>query len=285
MLGAGGIRRRAGWEGRVTTRERWRQIIFEADTVPGKAFDVVLLALIFSSVLAVMLESVASVRANSGAALRIAEWVFTVLFSAEYLARLVVVARPLRYALSFFGLVDLLAILPSYLSLLLPGAESLLVIRAFRLLRVFRVFKLGRFLGEQNLLLTSLRMSRAKVLVFLTTVLILDLIVGSAMYLIEGPASGFANIPTAMYWAIVTMTTVGYGDIAPATPAGQILASILMILGYSIIAVPTGIITAGIVEAARIPDTITTRSCPHCTSEGHLPGARYCRDCGGRLAE
>ena len=205
----------------MTTRERWRQIIFEADTVPGKAFDVVLLALILASVLAVMLESVASVRAAAGAELRVAEWIFTVLFSAEYLARLVVVDRPLRYARSFFGLVDLLSILPSYLSLVLPGAESLLVIRAFRLLRVFRVFKLGRFLGEQNLLLTSLRMSRAKVLVFLATVLILDLIVGSAMYLIEGPESGFTSIPTAMYWAIVTMTTVGYGDIAPATPAGQ----------------------------------------------------------------
>ena len=269
----------------MTWRERWRQIIFEADTVPGKAFDVVLLALILASVLAVMLESVASVRAAAGAELRVAEWIFTVLFSAEYLARLVVVDRPLRYARSFFGLVDLLSILPSYLSLVLPGAESLLVIRAFRLLRVFRVFKLGRFLGEQNLLLTSLRMSRAKVLVFLATVLILDLIVGSAMYLIEGPESGFTSIPTAMYWAIVTMTTVGYGDIAPATPAGQILASILMILGYSIIAVPTGIITAGIVEASRLPDTITTRSCPHCTSEGHLPSARYCRDCGGQLAE
>ncbi len=269
----------------MTRRERWREIIFEADTPAGKAFDVALLVAILASVLAVMLESVESVRVNAGAALRIAEWTFTVVFTAEYVARLVVVESPLRYARSFFGLVDLLAILPSYLSMLLPGAHSMLVIRALRLLRIFRVFKLGRFLGEQNLLLTSLRMSGAKVLVFLATVLILDLIVGSAMYLIEGEASGFTSIPISMYWAIVTMTTVGYGDIAPVTPVGQILAAVVMILGYSIIAVPTGIITAGIVDAARMPTAITTRSCRHCTTEGHLPTARYCWDCGGRLEE
>jgi voltage-gated potassium channel len=267
----------------VTRRERWRQIIFEADTPAGKAFDVALLVAILASVLAVMLESVASIRESSGAALRVAEWCFTFLFTAEYVARLAVVERPLRFARSFFGLVDLLAILPSYLTLLFPGAHSLLVIRSLRLLRVFRVLKLGRFLSEQNLLLTSLRASRAKVLVFLASVLIIDLILGSAMYLIEGSESGFTSIPVAMYWAIVTMTTVGYGDIAPVTPLGQALAAFVMLLGYSIIAVPTGIITAGIVEAARMP--ITTRSCRHCTSQGHGPDARYCKDCGGLLAE
>ncbi len=266
----------------MTRRERLRQIIFEADTPAGKAFDVALLVVILASVAAVMLESVASIRERAGAELRIAEWTFTVLFTAEYVARLAVVERPLRYARSFFGLVDLLAVLPSYLAIFFPGAHSLLVIRSLRLLRIFRIFKLGRFLGEQNLLLTSLRASRAKILVFLATVLLLNLVLGSAMYLIEGEASGFTSIPVSMYWAIVTMTTVGYGDIAPATPLGQALAACVMILGYSIIAVPTGIITAGIVEAARAP--ITTRVCAHCTSEGHLPDARYCKDCGERLS-
>lgn len=265
----------------MTRRERLREIIFEADTAAGKAFDVALLAAILASVLAVMLESVAPIRTNFGYPLRIAEWIFTVLFTIEYVARLGVVEHPTRYARSFFGVVDLLAILPSYLIMILPGAHSLLVIRALRLLRIFRVFKLGRFLGEQNLLIASLRKSRAKVLVFLATVLIIDLILGSGMYLIEGEASGFTSIPISMYWAIVTMTTVGYGDIAPVTPLGQTLAAFVMILGYSIIAIPTGIITAGIVEASRVP--ITTRSCRHCMSEGHLPDARYCKDCGGRL--
>ncbi|MEX2208640.1 MAG: ion transporter [Myxococcota bacterium] len=267
----------------MTRRERLRQIIFEADTPAGKAFDVALLAAILASVLAVMLESVASIRESSGTALRIGEWLFTLLFTAEYVARLAVVERPLRYARSFFGVVDLLAFLPSYLVLLFPGAQSLLVIRSLRLLRIFRVFKLARFLSEQNLLLTSLRMGRAKVLVFLASVLIIDLILGSAMYLIEGGESGFTSIPAAMYWAIVTMTTVGYGDIAPETPLGKALAALVMILGYSIIAVPTGIVTAGIVEAARAP--ITTRSCRHCTSEGHHLDASYCKDCGGLLSE
>ncbi len=266
----------------MTRRERLRQIIFEADTPAGKAFDVVLLAAILASVGVVLLESVGSIRASSGRALRVAEWIFTALFTVEYAARLWVVERPLRYARSFFGIVDLLAILPNYLALLLPGAHSLAVIRSLRLLRIFRVFKLARFLTEQNLLLTSLRMSRAKVMVFLASVLILNLILGSAMYLIEGPPAGFTSIPISVYWAIVTMTTVGYGDIAPVTPLGQALAAVVMILGYSILAVPTGIITAGIVEAARMP--ITTRSCPHCTSEGHLPASRFCRDCGELLA-
>jgi voltage-gated potassium channel len=266
----------------VTRRERWRQIIFEADTPQGKAFDVVLLVAILASVLVVMLESVAAMRERAGTLLYLLEWFFTLLFSAEYAARLAVVERPLRYARSFFGIVDLLAILPTYVSYLLPGAQGLIVIRALRLLRIFRVFKLGQFLGEQNLLMTSLRLSRAKILVFLATVLILDVILGSAMYLVEDEAAGFTSIPVSVYWAIVTMTTVGYGDISPVTPLGQILASIVMLIGYSIIAVPTGIITAEIFEAARAP--ITTRVCPHCTTEGHLPDARFCKDCGERLA-
>jgi voltage-gated potassium channel len=228
-----------------------------------------------------MLESVASMREAAAGPLQVAEWFFTLLFTAEYTARLAVVERPLRYARSFFGIVDLLAVMRTYLSFLLPGAQGLIVIRAVRLLRTFRIFKLAQFLGQQNLLMISLRLSRAKILVFLTTVLILDVILGSMMYLIEGEATGFTSIPVSVYWAIVTMTTVGYGDIAPATPLGQALAAVVMLIGYSIIAVPTGIITAEIFEASRAP--ITTRVCPHCTSEGHLPDSRFCKDCGAHL--
>jgi voltage-gated potassium channel len=267
--------------GTPSRRKRLHEIIFEADTRMGRAFDVGLLIAIVASIVAVMLESVNTIKPQTRELLRIAEWFFTLLFTVEYIMRLSVVERPLRYARSFFGVVDLVAILPTYLSLVFPGAQSLLVVRALRLLRIFRVFKLGRFLGEQNLLLISLRRSRPKVLVFLATVLILDLILGSAMYLIEGEEAGFTSIPRSMYWAIVTMTTVGYGDIAPLTPWGQVLAAGLMILGYSIIAVPTGVVTAEIFEAARLP--ITTRNCPHCTSEGHQESARYCRDCGELL--
>lgn len=265
-----------------TFRRRLYTIIFEAETPAGRTFDALLLVAIVSSVVAIMLESVADIRARAGDWLRTAEWFFTVLFTIEYAVRLYAVEKPLRYARSFFGLVDLLSIVPTYISVLLPGAQNLLVIRALRLLRVFRVFKLGRFLGEQNLLLISLRRSRAKVFVFLVSVLIMDLLLGSAMYLIEGPAAGFTSIPRSMYWAIVTMTTVGYGDIAPQSPWGQALAAFVMILGYSVIAVPTGILTAGIVEAARpIPNT---RTCPHCLRAGHDADAAYCRHCGGALA-
>ena len=187
------------------------------------------------------------------------------------------------YARSFFGIVDLVSIVPTYLSVLLPGSQSLLVIRALRLLRIFRVFKLARFLGEANLLLTALRTSRDKVVVFIGTVLILVLILGAAMYLVEGAESGFTSIPRSMYWAIVTMTTVGYGDIAPVTVPGQALAAAAMILGYSIIAVPTGIVTAEIFEAWR--HSLSTRACPRCSSEGHELNARYCKDCGAELGE
>lgn len=262
----------------MTRRERLRQIIFEADTPAGRAFDVALLVAIGCSVLAVTLESVASVREPWGRELAIAEWLITALFTLEYAARLWTVERPLRYARSFFGVVDLLAVLPSYLSLLLPGAHGLTVVRSLRLLRIFRVFKLRQLLGEQNLLMASLRSSRGKIVVFLLTVLILDLILGTAMYVIEGGASGFTSIPVALYWAIVTQTTVGYGDIAPVTPLGQALAALVMLIGYGIIAVPTGIVTAEIIEAARGP--ISTRSCAHCTSVGHSATAGYCKDCG-----
>ncbi len=264
-------------------REKLRVIIFEADTPAGKAFDVGLLAAIVLSVLAVMLDSVMEIRSSYGGLLDRAEWVFTLLFSVEYLLRLLCSPRPSHYARSFFGVVDLLAILPTYLSLLFPGAESMAVIRGLRLLRIFRVFKLGQFLGEASLLRSALASSRHKITVFLGTITILVTIIGTAMYLIEGEENGFTSIPAAIYWSIVTMTTVGYGDMAPATVSGKMLASVVMILGYSIIAVPTGIVTAEIVEGAAAARKITTRSCSNCLSEGHDQNATYCKDCAAPL--
>jgi voltage-gated potassium channel len=264
-------------------REKLRVIIFEADTPAGKAFDVGLLVAIVLSVVAVMLDSVTSFRSSHGARLDRTEWIFTLLFTVEYILRLICSPRPLHYARSFFGIVDLFAILPTYLSVLLPGVESLAVIRGLRLLRIFRVFKLGQFLGEASLLQDALAASRHKITIFLGTISILVTILGATMYLIEGEENGFTSIPTAIYWAIVTMTTVGYGDLAPVTVSGKFLASIVMIMGYSIIAVPTGIVTAEIVETAAASRRITTRSCPNCLSEGHERNASYCKDCGASL--
>lgn len=269
---------RRSWQSRLFT------IIFEAGTPAGKRFDVILIAVIAISILAVMLESVEAVEITYGPALRILEWTITGFFTVEYLLRLSCVERPGTYARSFFGVIDLLAILPSFLSLVLPGSQSLLVIRGLRLVRVMRIFKLAGFLGQANLLLSALHASRRKILVFMGTVLLLDLILGSAMYLIEGEEGGFTSIPRSVYWAIVTMTTVGYGDIAPVTIPGQLLASVVMLLGYAILAVPTGIVTAELVEKIR-PAEITTRGCSHCLSEGHRWDARFCRNCGKPLAE
>ena len=262
-------------------RERTRVIIFEADTPAGKTFDVALLITIGLSLLAVMLESVAPIAAEHGPALRAAEWIFTGLFSIEYLLRLASVPQPLRYARSFFGIVDLLSILPSFLSLIFPGSQSMLVIRALRLLRIFRVFKLARFVGEANFLMVAIRSSGHKIGVFLGTLSIMIVILGTLMFLVESPETGFTSIPQSMYWAIVTMTTVGYGDIVPTTAAGQAVASLVMMIGYAIIAIPTGIVTAEIVAATRRP--ITTRACPVCVSEGHSYDALYCKDCGAPL--
>ena len=271
-------------DGRASWRETVRVIIFEADTRAGKAFDVALLVCIAISVSVVMAESMATIRSRYGREINIAEWAFTLLFTVEYVMRLISVRRPTHYARSFFGVVDLLAIMPTYLSLLIPGAESMLVIRGLRLLRVFRVFKLAQYLGEANLLTRALVSSSHKIIVFLGTILILVTILGSAMYLIEGEENGFTSIPAAVYWAIVTMTTVGYGDITPQTIMGKTLAAAVMVLGYAIIAVPTGIVTAEIVESAIGKRRISTRSCPDCTSEGHTADARYCMDCGAELA-
>ncbi len=265
----------------ATWRTRLHEVIFEADTAEGKAFDIALLLAIVLSVVAVLLESVAELRARWGLELRAVEWFFTLLFTVEYLLRLLSVGRPLRYALSFFGLVDFLAIVPTYLSVILPGAQSLIVIRALRLLRVFRVLKLVHFVGEARMLRAALRASMRKIVVFLGTVLTLVLIVGSLMYLIEGEEHGFTNIPKSIYWTIVTMTTVGYGDIAPATVLGRFLASMVMITGYAIIAVPTGIVTVEIAGARR--KQISTQVCVQCASEGHDVDAAFCKYCGTRL--
>ena len=262
-------------------RARLHEVIFEADTAAGKAFDVALLAVIGVSVLSVVLESVASLRQAHGVLFRGVEWTVTVLFSVEYLLRILAVSRPLRYALSFFGLVDLLAIVPTYLSLFVAGAQSLLVIRALRLLRVFRVLKLAHFVGEARLLGAALRASRRKIVVFLGTVLTLVVIIGAVMYLVEGEAGGFTSIPQSIYWTIVTMTTVGYGDIAPQTVAGKFLASMVMITGYGIIAVPTGIVTVELAGASR--RQVSTQACPACGIDGHDTDARFCKYCGAPL--
>jgi voltage-gated potassium channel len=263
-------------------RERAYRVIFEADTPAGRLFDVVLLWSILVSVALVMLDSVASVHARYGSWLYGAEWVLTALFSAEYLARLASAPRPWRYARSFFGVVDLLAIVPTYLSLFFAGSQMLLVIRALRMMRVFRVLKLGRYVREAAVLQQALRASRPKIAVFLYTVLTLVTLIGTLMYVIEGPQRGFTSIPTSIYWAIVTLTTVGYGDISPVTPAGRLLASMAMILGYGIIAVPTGIVT---VEMARARDSasVSTRTCHSCTREGHDLDAAHCKFCGAAL--
>jgi voltage-gated potassium channel len=264
------------------TRARLHEIIFGADTPAGKAFDVVLLILIIASVLAVVLESVSWIHLEYGPWLRAFEWAVTIAFTIEYLLRLYCIDKPWRYARSFYGIVDLLSILPTYLSVLIPGAQSLLVIRGLRLLRVFRVLKLVHFVGEASELMTALRASARKIIVFLGAVLTIVVIVGSAMYLIEGEEHGFANIPLSIYWAIVTMTTVGYGDMAPETALGKALASLIMILGYGIIAVPTGIVSVELAGVAA-KKGVTGRACPCCGAHGHDSDAKHCKFCGTEL--
>ena len=260
-------------------RARLETIIFEAETPLAKLFDVVLLWTIVLSIALVMLESVPGIRSEYGVLLRRLEWVFTGLFTLEYFARLYSAKRPLHYAGSFFGVVDLLAIIPGYLSLLFIGSQYLLAIRALRLLRIFRVLKLSRYLGEASVLTGALRASRYKITVFLYTVLTLVVIVGSVMHLVEGPKNGFTSIPLSIYWAVVTLTTVGYGDIAPQTFLGRVLSSALMIVGYGIIAVPTGIVTAELTRA----NYAVTKRCQGCGLEEHDPDASFCRRCGEPL--
>ena len=262
-------------------RHRLHEIIFEADTAAGKYFDVALIICIVVSVTLVLLDSVGAIQAQWGRALYFSEWFFTILFTIEYLLRLFSVGRPLKYATSFFGIVDLLAILPTYFSILFPGSQYMLVIRILRVLRIFRVFKLVQYLSEARLLAQALRASRRKITVFLFTVFAMVIIFGSLMYMLEDASSGFTSIPQSIYWAIVTLTTVGYGDIAPETILGKTLASLIMIIGYAIIAVPTGIVTVELSQAFK--KKFSTTACPQCSLEGHESDAKHCKYCGATL--
>ncbi len=266
-----------GWRLRLYT------VIFEADTRAGKLFDLLLLATILVSVVVVIADSVDGISHGRDALFDAIEWTITFLFSVEYAARLACVRRPLRYATSFFGVVDLLSVLPSYLTLVVPGAQMLLDVRILRLLRVFRVLKLAAYVGEYRALGNALAASRRKILIFLSVVLMVALLMGTLMYVVEGPERGYTSIPVAVYWAIVTMTTVGYGDIAPHTDFGRLIAAVMMLLGWGILAVPTGIVTAEMTARRFAHTTPTTRSCHECLSEGHEANARFCKDCGAKL--
>jgi voltage-gated potassium channel len=263
-------------------RLRLYEIVFESDTPAGRRYDVVLLFCIVASVAVVSLESVSNSQLYLDKWLFSAEWFFTAIFTVDYVLRIWIVQNKRRYIFRFFGIIDLLSILPTYLGLFFVGAQSLMVIRSIRLLRIFRIFKLTRYVGEGQNLARALKSSRHKIIVFLVTILTSVIITGTLMFLIEGPSHGFTSIPKSIYWAIVTMTTVGYGDIAPQTALGQTLASFIMILGYGIIAVPTGIVSAEMVFQKH-KETITTQVCPHCLKEGHDADAIYCKFCGGSL--
>ncbi|MEZ5964047.1 MAG: ion transporter [Planctomycetota bacterium] len=265
----------------MSIRERLHEVVFEADTTAGKTFDVVLLVLIVGSIVALSLESVPEIGARHGPMLRAIEWAFTALFTIEYGVRLYCFRQPLAYARTFFGVIDLIAILPAYLGLVLIDAHSLGTVRILRLLRVFRVLKLVHFLGEAQVLRAAVRASLPKIAVFLLTAFCMIVVVGSAMHFIEGPEHGFDSIPRSVYWAIVTMTTVGYGDIAPKTWPGQAAASVVMLLGYGVLAVPTGIVSAELIRRPSAP--VSTQSCRHCAAEGHADDAVFCRRCGERL--
>ncbi|MCL6273101.1 ion transporter [Muricauda sp. 2012CJ35-5] len=277
---------------RQKTQSGWRntihEIIYEADTPLGKIFDIVLVFLIVLSVVLVMLESVKEIDANHHKLLLTLEWVVTIFFSLEYIARLISIRRPWKYVFSFYGIVDFVSTIPLYLSYILAGSQVLLAIRAFRLLRIFRILKLVKFLGEASQLKAALKASRAKIAVFIYVVLILSVMLGTAMYLIESDEAGFTSIPRSIYWTIVTLTTVGYGDIAPQTNLGQFFATVIMILGYGIIAVPTGIVTVEFSKHQKgkkgnhLVHT-NTQACPSCTAEGHRDDATHCYNCGELL--
>ena len=266
----------AGWRLRMYT------VIFEADTRAGRLFDLTLIAFILASVTVVVLDSMAAVHAKHADLLFALEWVFTLVFSVEYIARLVCVRHPLRYARSGYGLIDLLAVLPTYLAALVPGAQALLDVRVLRLLRLFRILKLAAYVSEFGALGRALAASRRKILVFLAFVMMVVLVMGTLMYVVEGPANGYTSIPLSMYWAITTMTTVGFGDITPKTDLGRVIASMMMLLGWGTLAVPTGIVSAEF-TAQKFLRPLTTRTCHECLSEGHSPSARFCRDCGAEL--
>lgn len=263
-----------------TTKENLYDIIFEADTRKGKIFDVVLLFVIILSVALVMLESVPSIKDSYNEILKIAEWAITIIFTIEYVVRIIIVKKAYKYIFSFYGIIDFLSVIPTYLSLLIVGSQSLVVIRILRLLRIFRILKLTRYTQAGRSLAKAMWASREKISVFIFFVLIIVVIVGTVMYLVEGDTHGFTSIPRSIYWAIVTLTTVGYGDISPGTPFGQFLASIVMIMGYAIIAVPTGIVTAEIIKPSIKSNT---QVCPNCFHDKHGDDAVFCKKCGAQL--
>lgn len=273
-----------------TTKRHWKSklhdIIYEAETAKGKLFDIVLLSTIIASIILVMLESIKSFDAKYHDFLNAAEWIITILFTFEYIARIITVKQPLKYIFSFYGIIDLLSTIPKYISLIFGGIHALAALRALRLLRVFRILKLARYLGASNVLVSAIKASRAKISVFLFAVLILCIIFGTLMYLIEGEESGFTSIPVSVYWCIVTLTTVGFGDIAPVTPLGQFIAALIMILGYGIIAVPTGIVSAEYTAQGKKENndvSLNSQSCENCLAEGHKEKADYCYNCGEKL--
>jgi voltage-gated potassium channel len=268
----------AGWRRAAFT------VVFESDTPAGRLFDVVLLAVIVASVVAVMLDSVQSVGGRHPLVFRVLEWGFTLFFTLEYAARLAIVERRARYATSFFGVVDLLAVLPTYIAFFVPGLSSLIDIRALRLLRALRILKLTAYVREYRVLGEALAASRRKIMVFIGTVAILVVLLGTVMYVVEGPANGFTSVPVSVYWAIATLTTVGFGDIVPKTDLGRAIASLIMLLGWGILAVPTGIVTAEM-TSRRVREELSPRSCEACGSTGHSARARHCQDCGARLPE
>ena len=281
----------------MSWRSKLHEIIYEADTPQGKAFDVILLILILASIALVMLESVASIDTKYPELLYKGEWIITIFFTFEYISRIITVKKPSKYIFSFYGIIDFLSTIPLYLSFFIVGSNALLTVRALRLLRVFRILKIARYVGESNKLAKAIRDSKAKISIFLFAVLILCIIAGTVMYLIEGEASGFRNIPVSVYWCIVTLTTVGYGDIAPITPLGQFIAAIIMIMGYGIIAVPTGIVTAEYSKDLNSKNDdvntsqkqeedyvhMNTQSCENCMEENHRDDSLFCHHCGHTL--
>jgi voltage-gated potassium channel len=267
----------AGFRGRI------HRIIFKSDTAAGRAFDLVLVWAILISIAAVLLESVASFRAVAGTTFEVVEWAFTLLFAVEYVMRLASLRRPFAYVHSFFGIVDILSFLPSLLALFFPGAQAFTVVRVFRILRLFRILKLVRYIREARILMTALRGGLPKIIVFLTTVVSIVICMGALMYLIEGEANGFTSMPKAIYWAISTLSTVGYGDMVPKTSAGQAIAAMVMLLGYAILAVPTGIVSVEIAHASRRVREADA-PCPGCGAGNHEDDAVFCKRCGTKLA-
>ena len=261
-------------------KQKLYDIVFEADTPSGKAFDIVLLITIGLSILVVMLESVQSLNIKYIYYFKITEWIITIIFTLEYILRIWIVNKPFRYIFSFFGIIDLLSTLPTYLAIFMSGSQAFIILRSLRLLRVFRILKLSRYIHASSTIISALKASRVKISVFLYAVMMLTIIMGTLMYWIEGGESGFTSIPQGIYWAVVTITTVGYGDIAPVTTVGKILAGFMMVLGYAIIAVPTGIVTS---EFTQINNKVTTQVCPECLSEGHESDAVHCKFCGSKL--